>query len=91
MFLCLSVSVSLFLSLLLCLSLSLSLSLYLPNVKNYLLSCAVPRPWEYNVESSSDQSDEWTVEDVIREKLCLYLDKEIPYVIKQVSWKVIQL
>ena len=52
-------------------------------IQDYLLSSAKPGKWE---DISALQSSLLTVvEDIVREKLFLHLQKEIPYVIQQVS------
>ncbi len=52
--------------------------------KEHLLSSCTPLPWEYGANDDTDQSVETIVEEIIRERLFHYLDKEIPYIIKQV-------
>ena len=56
------------------------------STQDYLFSSANPGKWE---DISALQSSLLTVvEDIVREKLFLYLQKEIPYVIQQVSARV---
>ena len=54
-------------------------------MQSFLVSSASTGEWEYDVDTVTDQPDQLLVEDIIREKLFLHLDKEIPYVITQVS------
>ena len=53
--------------------------------QDYLLSCAKPRKWEYSVSEVTDQPALSLVEDIIREKICLHTEKEIPYLTTQVG------
>jgi GTP-binding protein Era len=54
-------------------------------LKDYLLSSTKVLPWEYDASCTTDLTPETIVEDIIREKLFLNLDKEIPYVLTQVK------
>lgn len=55
------------------------------SLQDYLVSLSRPGLWEYSVEEVTDQPILQLVEDVVREKLLLYLHKEIPYTITQVN------
>lgn len=53
-------------------------------LQRYLLSSAQYGTWQYHESDNTNQELEQLTEDVIREKLFTYLDKEIPYITKQV-------
>ena len=52
--------------------------------KDFLVSSAKEGEWELLASGLTDTPPLKRVEDIIREKLFLHLDKEIPYVIDQV-------
>lgn len=45
---------------------------------------AVPRPWEFERFAVTDQTDLKRTEEIIREKLFMRLNKELPYQLRQV-------
>ncbi len=53
-------------------------------VQDYLLTSCTPSGWEYGSNDVTDQTPETIVEEIVRERIFQHLDKEIPYVIKQV-------
>ena len=52
--------------------------------QSFLLASAKPGAWEYSVTEYTDQPALVLVEDIVREKLLVHLDKEIPYSVTQV-------
>ena len=56
-----------------------------PPLQEYLLTSAKVRKWEFSTLELTDQPMLHLVEDIVREKICIHTDKEIPYVTKQVS------
>ena len=53
-------------------------------MQEYFFDSAKPRRWDYSVHEVTDQPALSLVEDIIREKICIHTEKEIPYVVKQV-------
>lgn len=65
-------------------------SLGLDDLKSFLLSSAVPRPWSYHAAQATDQSIHRLVHEAIREQTFYALGQELPYEIQQslAGWNV---
>ena len=50
-----------------------------------MCSYSRPSPWSYSQKTALDCNIEDLVTETIREKLLIYLNQELPYIIKQVS------
>lgn len=54
------------------------------------MSCAKVGEWDFLALGPVDTPPLAQVEDIVREKLFMHLDKEIPYVISQVRLETLQ-
>jgi len=56
----------------------------------YLINKAIPREWEYHSDMKCDQSEFMRVVEIIREKLFIRFNQEIPYLVKQLTsgWEI---
>lgn len=50
--------------------------------RDYLLTCAKPRPWIFSPQVATDQNPEEIILMTVREKFLDYFKKEIPYTLK---------
>jgi len=59
-------------------------------LREYLINKAVPREWEYHSDIKCDQSEFMRVVEIIREKLYIRFNQEIPYLVKQSNsgWEI---
>lgn len=55
------------------------------SLQAYLVSRARPGSWLYSAEEFADASELSLLEDIVRERLFVHLQKEIPYVVTQVK------
>jgi len=60
------------------------------NLLDFLVSMAVPREWQFDSKTTSDQSELQIVEEVIREQLFKRLNHEVPYSchLENIGWTV---
>lgn len=50
------------------------------SLRDYLISCAKPKDWQYNEDTYTDQSLETIIQQTVRAKLMNFLPQEIPYI-----------